>query len=82
MVPDRVHCQVIGCRRTKKREWLGHEWLCGDHWRLVSPRIKRLRAKVRRQLKRGRNSVLDRIDGYLWREAKRQAIERAMGIRA
>lgn len=79
---DRVICSAIGCRRTTKRKWDSQEWLCPAHWSMVSHRIKRLRAKIRRIVKRGANSHLDRVDDYLWREAKRQAIERSVGISA
>lgn len=79
---DRIPCQVIGCGRTTKDLGTFSEWICGDHYRLVSRRIKRLRARVRREQRGKANTILSRINLYLWREAKRQAIERAMGITA
>lgn len=78
----RVPCCVPFCRRTivNKNGW--SEWLCPDHWRLVSRKIKALRAKVRHEKKFNRHAHGFDLDAWLWREAKRQAIERAAGISA
>lgn len=85
----RIACCVPFCRRTRgdRKGWPlteGDEWICQDHWPLVSKTIKKRRAKLRRYLKRLRpgpkvGRVLD-IDDRLWAKAKKQAIERAAGI--
>lgn len=66
-------CQVPFCRRSTSRPkpyW--DEWLCAQHYKLVDKRLKNLRSAAWRR----RRYQLDR---WLWREAKRQAIERALG---
>lgn len=96
----RLSCVVPFCKHTHGRhkgeppfnEWT--EWICGEHWRLVDQRLKRLRTAIRRRaerLKTGaeyrRGWVHPRLVNALgsqrriWRKMKRQAIERAMGIR-
>ncbi len=67
----RLPCCVPFCRRTTPSgRWA--EWLCPRHWRLVDADIKALRRHARRK---GRA----RLDAMLWRRAKRQAVERALG---
>lgn len=83
---DRIACCVPFCKRTAKPERFpgADEWLCTVHWPLVSKTIKRRRARLRRMLSKTMDS--DRVgrlryaDAILWRQAKKQAIERAMGI--
>lgn len=78
----RLACCVPFCQRTiaNKEGWT--EWLCPDHWRLVNRKIKALRARVRRKIRLNRYNHGRDLDAWLWREAKRQAIERAAGISA
>lgn len=40
---DRLTCCVPFCRRTCRNEKGFSEWICPDHWRLVSRRTKRRR---------------------------------------
>lgn len=54
---DRIGCLVEGCRRTARRvdpasgrEW--NEWICGNHWRLLTKLEKRVWARFRRQQRR------------------------------
>lgn len=83
---DRLSCRVPFCRRTAKQERLpsADEWLCAVHWPLVSKTIKRRRAKIRRMLSKtfdpDRIGRLHYADHLLWSQAKKQAIERAVGI--
>jgi hypothetical protein len=89
-VTDRLPCCVPFCRRTTLAAPLvaawgdGAEWICAAHWRNVAPKTKQARASVRRRLKRGdpHHSIeaLRALAAGLWAKAKRQAIERAMGI--
>ena len=76
---QRVPCAVPFCRRTRglRRgdERLPPEWICGDHWRLVDRRLRRLKAKAERRERW-------RLAAMLWLRCKRQAIERAFGIAA
>ena len=78
----RVFCCVPFCQRTVEGGNIAphNEWICADHWRPVSKRIKALRAKARRLKRQNRHRHHHSLDAYLWREAKRQAIERAAGI--
>ena len=82
----RIPCVVPFCGRTTSAEKLsakGHDqWLCADHWRLVDPRIKRLKARAERKLRKGIGTpaVLQGIAYRTWEKAKRQAIEAAGGI--
>lgn len=72
---DRVPCVVPFCGRTHKPASPGFEWICSRHWPLVDRSLKHLR----RRAKRARRW---RLAALLWRKAKRQAIERALGVRA
>ena len=84
--PERIPCIVPWCCRTVASKNLpaAHcESICGRHWRLVDPRVKwilrRIRAKAR---KIGWTPTLQLLEHRNWIRAKRQAIERAMGITA
>ena len=82
---DRCPCVVIGCRRSVKREAIAPdtEWICRDHWKLVDRLIKLLHFRIRRKRKRlGDPTYLTGAAVNVWHRAKRQAIERAMGITA
>jgi hypothetical protein len=79
-------CSVPFCRRTTTTFPPGHEWVCGEHWRLVDRALKTIRARLVRRWKRnGRwaryqpGDAVDRTLDALWRRMKRQAIERAAG---
>jgi hypothetical protein len=43
---ERCACLVPGCRRTTKRLFPAHEWICGKHWPLVSRWTKRRRSRA------------------------------------
>lgn len=89
MKPGRIQCIVIacGCSADASKYAPGTEIICPKHYRHVDRHLKRRRAKIRRLGKRatllGRQGVADyfeRKDWELWAEAKRQAIEAAVGI--
>jgi len=44
----KTSCCVPGCRRWSTK--FKHEWLCGDHWRLVDRRLKVYRTKRLKRL--------------------------------
>jgi hypothetical protein len=88
-VTDRISCCVPFCHRTRgnrKGDPLTPtmEWLCQDHWRLVPPRLKQRRAKLRRIEKRSSDPCIElrveHADSLVWEACKRHAIERAAGI--
>lgn len=79
-IHPKTNCVVIGCRRTSK--CFPHEWLCGEHWRLVDRPLKTFRTRYLKRLagkqpspQRWRN-----CESLIWRRMKRQAIERAAGL--
>jgi hypothetical protein len=77
---DRIKCCVPFCGRSEKAAKLaakGHnEWICEPHYKAVP---KRLKDKRRANRRRQRPNAAG-IDGWLWRECKRVAIEAAGGI--
>jgi hypothetical protein len=86
---DRITCCVPFCHHTrgdrKGDPILGmREWLCAEHWRLVSGTLKARRAKFRRMYKRTSDIIrkvrICKADERAWEACKRQAIERAAGI--
>lgn len=81
---ERAHCVVLGCRRTFKRDPGDDdsaEYICGDHYRLASPGLRRFRAKLKRLARRlGWTMRLVRLDNWCWERVKKQATERAMGL--
>lgn len=84
--PARIACCVPGCRATRgdrKGDPLsdGMEWICSRHWATVPTKLKRWRAAAKRLKRRGQVDRAWRINRWLWRECKRAAIERAMGLR-
>lgn len=61
--PFRVTCLVPGCRHTKGLdydpvEWMW-EWICAQHWRLVSRRLKASKTRLRRRFHRLLASAID-----------------------
>ncbi len=89
MAPGRVPCCVPFCRRTAPDDGRCTEILCGRHYRLARPALRRRLARVRR---RYRAAVLRadfataerafRLDWAIWQAIKRKAIEVAVGIAA
>lgn len=83
---DRITCCVPFCRGTRglRKADAGimpEEWICSKHWKLVPARLKRLRSAARRVGRKGQAERTYKIDGWLWRECKRAAIEAAGGLR-
>lgn len=54
----RLSCCVPFCRRTRHNHEGFSEWICGDHWRLVPPLLRKRKAKMFRLYRRryGNNS--------------------------
>jgi hypothetical protein len=76
MLTARLNCLVPFCRRSRgdrKNDPVDRydEYLCGDHWRLVDRRLRRLYRKARR-IDRGS------VAGYLWGKCRAQALARAL----
>lgn len=87
MTEGRTPCIVIGCRRTRRSLGVGHEWICGQHWRAVPrpmrQRLFRLRRRRDRMFTRGYPSTnTARACAAQWEVCKARAIEVAMGISA
>lgn len=84
----RIRCVVPFCRRTagQRKHWrpitADTQWLCGDHWRLVDKRLRRLVRKAQRHFHAVGTDRALKLDLWLWDRCKRQAIERGMGIAA
>ena len=83
---DRVRCVVPFCRRTyKPTDHDPEEVMCGKHYRLASPILRRRMSRVRRIARKTMDmSKLRRlavIDNSLWERVKKQAIEAAAGLR-
>lgn len=86
----RIPCVVPFCRRTKADDsdgvlvdggWLPFdEWICGAHWRLIAPRLRKRHAAAKRRLRAQRDARTARLMQWLWRRCRRQAIERAGGL--
>jgi hypothetical protein len=79
----RIKCCVPFCnasRGDRKDDPVrpGMEWICSKHWQLVSRELKRRRSRLRRR--HGQTDHGQKIDGWIWRRMKSQAIERAAGI--
>lgn len=62
----KVGCCVPGCHRTAERPNAG-EWICGQHWRRVSPETRAVFLRAARRWKT--DAAIDR----LWTRCKRQA---------
>lgn len=82
---DRLACVVPYCGHGTTRWPTASEWICADHWRLVRPCVRRAINLARRRLlaKPAGSPVRERLwvtAGRLWQHARRQAIERAVGI--
>ncbi len=79
----RAQCAVPFCGRTTGRAH--DEWICGDHWKLVSHDTRRRIALHRRRFHKGGASETDKNRAHhffwsYWDRAKREAIEAAAGI--
>ena len=66
----RLPCLVPFCRRTCAAELGYREWICGKHWQLVDPKLRRLKALAER---RRRWAAAERI--WVW--CRDQAVARA-----
>lgn len=91
---ERAACIIPGCRHTCRKLWPGHEWLCGEHWRLVPRAVRHRRQVIRAALRRRGEIERDATTGkyvarsvracvledQVWRRMKRLALERAAGL--
>lgn len=81
---DRVPCCVPFCRRTIARDRLPSEhaeWICGRHWPAVPKHHKRRLRQIERIAKRTRRLSSIMLAQRIWERCKREAIERAMGLK-
>jgi hypothetical protein len=47
MPPDRIRCCVPFCRRTADAEkFKGQQIICGKHWRLASPTLRKRHRRI------------------------------------
>lgn len=88
----RLPCLVPFCRRTRGPRKGDLEpiepdmdWICGPHWRLVSPKTKARYATTKRLLRKAvrvQRAVAAAQDKAwsVWEACKSEAIERTMGI--
>lgn len=67
-------CIVPFCNHKRKCEDPHSEWICGEHWRLVPRRLKRLKRRAKAKHKP------EAVQWFIWRMCKKTAIERAGGI--
>lgn len=84
---EKLACVVPFCPHTTTRHPDAAEWICADHWRLVSKLAKlglrRSREKcLRHPEKHPQRAFYFQLNQKFWGHAKRQAIERAAGITA
>jgi hypothetical protein len=57
---SRLRCEVPFCKRTRGRrkgdaadpDPAHEQWICGDHWRRVSPHLRRRKARLERLYRR------------------------------
>jgi hypothetical protein len=89
MKSARIPCCVPYCGRTFADDGSFTEVLCGRHYRLARPtlrrRLTRVRRRYRKALLRGEQTSAvraQRLDDAIWRAIKREAIEVAVGITA
>lgn len=79
----RLNCVVPYCRRTRgdrKNDPVteGMEWICADHWKLVGRKLKLDRRRFKRRY--GSSEHGWKLDSWIWKRMKAQAIETAMGL--
>lgn len=77
---SRLPCVVPGCRRTTSRAEFD-EWLCGDHWREIPKQARRIYGRRVRRWRRYHRYSDGLAAARIWNWLKRQAIERAMGLK-
>jgi len=78
---ERLRCCVPFCRRTRKNvDPHMAEWICGDHWRLLDLRHRRVYGRYTRHWRRFGADRNSEAVWRIWCWIKRKAIERAMGI--
>jgi hypothetical protein len=87
MKAGRIPCCVPFCGRTFKAEGGDVELMCGKHWRLARPALRRRHTRV---VRRCRAAILKkdwrtaerawRLENAIWAAIKRQATEVAAGI--
>lgn len=80
-----ITCAVPFCRRKRglrkgDNGVLPDDFICGDHWPLVSPRLRRLLHRRRRRWERYRQLSDGKACDRLWDKCKAQAIERGAGL--
>ena len=87
MTSARVNCQVPGCNHTRGQRKGeppirdGYEWVCGDHWQAIPKIMRKVVARTRRRAHA--RPTHENINSFyrIWDRAKREAIERGIGIK-
>lgn len=74
----RLACSVPYCQRTRKGG--PGEWICGKHWPLTEPTLRRKFYRLKRRARRTGRITTRRAMWWAWDKLKRQVIERAAGI--
>lgn len=74
-----LRCCVPFCERSTTRTEFS-EWLCGDHWKLIERKHRRVYGRYVRQWRRYKICDAPEAASRLWRWMKRRAIERAAMI--
>lgn len=84
IAPGRIGCCVPFCRRTRLNDNPKFvEWLCPEHWPLIDKTRRRVWGRIKGRWRRfGPPAAASSIEDRLWGALKRQAIERAAGVRA
>lgn len=76
----RLACVVPFCRRTTAHANF-HEWICGDHWRLIDKVRRQVYGHHLRRWRRYGAAAYGPAAARIWRGLVAQAVERAAGIR-
>ncbi|MER8925803.1 hypothetical protein [Mesorhizobium sp. M0859] len=79
-MPDRVTVPVTNWTDDTVTVDLEEQWVCGDHWREVGSRRRRLLSAARRKVKRVRTMRAMLVFVRVWQGCTREAIEKAVGI--
>ena len=77
---ERLRCCVPFCECTTDRTEFS-EWLCRNHWPLVSQQHRRVYGRLTKRWRRYHREEDGIRADRIWRVIKRRAIEAAAGIR-
>lgn len=92
----RIRCLVPGCQHTRGPRKgddypieEGMEWICGQHWMTLPKKLRQIQSRAYNwnlgQPYRRKGAPINRkgrlASRRIWARCRREAIERAMGIR-